>query len=87
MGLTMRESKAVIRQTATRYRRSIKKRKGKILDEFVEITWYNRKYAGWILRNWGRRQYIRVDGELIEVVIVPLGRRNARQRYEPMIRR
>jgi hypothetical protein len=69
MELTMRERKAVIRQTAARYQKSSKKRKRKILDEFVEITGYNRKYAGWILRNWGKKQYIHLDGELIEVVI------------------
>lgn len=69
MGLTMRERKAVIKQTATRYRRSKKKQRGKILDEFVETTGYNRKYAGWILRNWGMKRYIRVEGELIEMVI------------------
>ena len=70
----MRERKAVIKQTAARYRRSSKKQKAKILYEFIEITGYNRKYAGWILRNWGKKRYIRVDGHLIEVVIgTPLG--------------
>ncbi|HEB10553.1 MAG TPA: hypothetical protein ENI06_04970, partial [Spirochaetales bacterium] len=69
MGLTMRERKAVIKQTAARYRRSSKKQKAKILDEFVETTGYNRRYAGWILRNWCKKRYIRLDGQLIEVVM------------------
>lgn len=88
MGLTMRERKAVIRQTAARYRRSSKKQKGKILDEFVEITGYNRKYAGWILRNWGKKRYFHLDGQLIEVVIgTPRKKkRKARQRtYGPEV--
>ncbi|MBA7570913.1 hypothetical protein ES708_12669 [subsurface metagenome] len=46
MGLTMRERKAVIKQTAARYRRSSKKQKAKILNEFVEITGYNRTGRG-----------------------------------------
>ena len=51
MGLTMRERKAVIRQKAARYRRLSKTRKGKILDDFIDITLYNGKYTWWILHN------------------------------------
>jgi hypothetical protein len=65
----MGERKAVIKETAARYRRSSKKQRGKILDEFVEITGYNRKYTGWILRNWGLKRYSQIDGELIEIGI------------------
>ncbi len=88
MGLTMRERKAVIKQTAARYRRSSKKQKAKILDEFVEITRYNRRYAGWILRNWGKKRYIRMESQLIEVVTgTPRKKkRKARQRtYGPEV--
>jgi hypothetical protein len=88
MGLTMRERKAVIKQTAARYRRSSKKQKGKILDEFIAITGYNRKYAGWVLRNWGKKRYIRMEGQLIEVVTgTPRKKkRKARQRtYGPEV--
>ena len=88
MGLTMRERKAVSKQTAVRFRKSGGKQKGKILDEFVEITGYNRKYAGWILRNWGKKRYIRLEGQLIEVVIgTPRKKkRKARQRtYGPEV--
>ena len=69
MGLTMSEKKALTRQMAARYRRSTKKKKGKILDEFIAGTKYKRKYAGWILRNWGKRRIVRIDGELVELVV------------------
>lgn len=45
MGLTMTERKAVVRQMATRYRRAGKKDKGRLLDELVALTGYNRRYA------------------------------------------
>lgn len=54
MGLTMREKKALTKEVANRYRKTRKKEKGKILDEFVQTTGYNRDYASWILSNWGR---------------------------------
>ena len=69
MGLTMKERKALINQTATRYRRSSKKEKGKILDEFVLTTGYTRKYASWILRLWGTKRYVRIDGQLVSLVV------------------
>ena len=68
MGLNMKERKAVIKETCGRYRKSRKKEKGQILDEFIKLTRYNRKYAGWILRNWGRKVWIRSNGELIEII-------------------
>ncbi len=82
MGLTMREKKALSRQTAARYRRSGKKQKGRILDEFVASTGYTRKYAGWILRNWGRRRTVQLNGELVQLVVgrPPKKRRKPRAR-------
>ena len=77
MGLTMSEKKALTRQMAARYRRSAKKKKGKILDEFIAGTKYTRKYASWILRNWGKRKIVRLDGDLVELVV---GRPRKKQR-------
>ncbi len=37
-----------------RYKKARKKGRGEILDRFTEATGYNRCYAGWLLRNWGR---------------------------------
>ncbi len=55
----MNERKAVVKATAERYQRSGKREKGKILDEFTELTGYNRSYARFVLRNTGRKVYAR----------------------------
>mgnify|MGYP005633840609 FL=1 len=77
MGLTMNERKALTAQTAARYRRSTKKEKGRILDEFVAATDHTRKYSSWLLRNWGKKTIVRLDGELLELVV---GQRRKKQR-------
>jgi hypothetical protein len=69
MGLTMSERKAVLRQTSSRYQKASKKEKGRILDEFVRLTGYNRKYASWILTTWGKKRYCWIDGKLVEMVV------------------
>ena len=51
----MAERRAVVRATARRYQRGRKKQKQKILDEFVELTGYNRSYARRVLRQHGRQ--------------------------------
>lgn len=50
MGLTMRERQAVTRTVALRYRGATKKKKGMILNEFIELTGYTRCYARLVLR-------------------------------------
>lgn len=54
MRLTMKEKKRITEKTAGRYRRSGKKEKGLILNEFTALTGYNRSYARLVLRNHGR---------------------------------
>lgn len=56
--LTMRQKQAVTRTVKNRYHGSGKKDKGKILDEFVKTTGYNRSYARRIL---GSSQLRRID--------------------------
>ena len=80
MGLTMKEKQALTRQVAARYRKAGKKEKGKILDEFVKTTRYRRKYAGWILRMWGKKRYVWIDGELIELIVGQPRKRKRRKR-------
>ena len=53
----MAERRAVVEATAGRYRRSSKKEKGRILDEFVELTGYERSYARTLLRTSGKKVY------------------------------
>jgi hypothetical protein len=45
MGLTMNEKKSVTRETAVRYRHAGKAVKRVIINEFVALTGYHRKYA------------------------------------------
>lgn len=53
MRLTMKERKAVTAVMVARYRRASKKQKGRMLDELVALTGYNRWYAVGLLRGHG----------------------------------
>jgi hypothetical protein len=65
----MREKRSITRETALRYRKSDKKGKKTILDEFVRTTEYNRKYAIHLLSNWGKEQVRMVDGQAVKLVV------------------
>ena len=80
MGLTLKEKQALTRQVAARYRKAGKKEKGRILDEFVHTTDYTRKYASWILRMWGKKRYVWIDGELIELIVGQPKKRKRKKR-------
>lgn len=54
MRWTMAERRVLVRGLAGRYRRSSKKEKGRMLDELVELTGYQRSYAAWLLNRQGR---------------------------------
>ena len=54
MRLTMKERKAVTAVMVARYCRMSKKQKGRLLDELVALTGYNRWYAVGLLRGDGR---------------------------------
>lgn len=60
--LTLKERRAVIRATSKRYQISNKKQRGLILNEFCATTGYNRSYAAFILRNWGRKVKMKING-------------------------
>src|SRR3989338_2372051 len=70
MRLAMSDRKAVIKAWSSQYRKTRKKEKGRILDELVALTGYNRWYVVGLLR-WdgkviraGRR--VRLVGDLQE---------------------
>lgn len=48
--LDMRTRKVLVKRLLARYRKGGKKAKGKLLDEFVALTGYNRSYARRVLR-------------------------------------
>ena len=50
MALSMRQKQAVTREKAKKYTRASKKEKGKILDDLIDLTGYNRSYAATVLR-------------------------------------
>lgn len=58
MGLNKKEKLAAVRVTAPRYQKAGRKRKGLILDEFVALTGYNRKYAAWLLTKQGSKTLV-----------------------------
>ena len=69
MGLTMGERRALTDQVARRYRRAARKDKTVILGEFVEATGYSRKYAIHLLNSWRRTRLVRIDGQLVKLVV------------------
>ena len=54
VALALQERRAVVRELSSRYRRASKKDKGKILEQLVALTGYNRSYAARALRQVGR---------------------------------
>ena len=68
MRLTMSEKRTVIKAWSAQYKKSGKKDKGRILDEVVELTGYNRWYAVGLLRGDGKvirvGRWVRLVGDL-----------------------
>lgn len=67
MRLDMHQRKTITEKQAQRYRAANKKEKSKILDEFIALTGYNRKYACHLLSNCGKTTLIRLEGRLIQL--------------------
>lgn len=92
MRLTMRSRREVSREYARRYqklmkmKKKTKKEKGKLLDEFTKLTGYNRCYASYILRNWGKR-VILWSGTENEKRLVVIGACTKRKSYEVRCRK
>jgi len=82
--LTMREKKALTAEIQDRYNKATKKVKGRILDEFCQVTGYNRTYAARILRLMAGKVigYQRSGGRKIKYVI---GKRKKKRRSRPRI--
>ena len=60
MGLEMKIKRAVLKELAGKYQRSSKKGKGQVLEEFLELSGYNRSYSSWLLRNPDRKVIMNV---------------------------
>ncbi|MCM8772320.1 MAG: hypothetical protein NC922_08580 [Candidatus Omnitrophica bacterium] len=61
--LTMAERKKITKIMAQRCQKAKKKEKGKILDGIVALIGYNRCYASWVLRNYGRKVLVYDNGK------------------------
>jgi hypothetical protein len=79
MRLGMKERKSVTAVTSARYKRSTKKEKQIILDEFVETTGYSRWYARFVLRNDGKK--IRINKKTVVVLDARKRSKGKRPRY------
>ena len=78
----MRTRKKLVRILAKEYQGARKKEKGKILDSIVKTIGYNRGYAKWLLRNWGRKVVV-WRGREREVFIGGQRRKEERRRNRP----
>ena len=80
MRLTMQERRTVTKAFSAQYRRSRKKEKGRLLDEFVESTGYNRTYAARVLRGHGKRVEVK-PGVVVEGSIRARKKRDRQREY------
>lgn len=69
MGLTIKERYAIVRELAPRYQRAAKGERSKILDEFVGLTGLVRAYASHVLKTYGTRRSVVVDGQRVVVIV------------------
>jgi hypothetical protein len=64
MGFSMKEKQTLTREYAPPYRQAEnRKRKTEILDEYIRLTGYHRKYAMTLLARWGKTTLIMVGGK------------------------
>jgi len=65
----MRQRRAVTSVTAREYRKASKIEKGRILSTLGKQTKLNRVYAGWLLRTWGKKVWVTIDGQPVRLVV------------------
>lgn len=58
MRLTVKERKKAAAIVAPRYQKARKKDKGMILNEFIELTGYGRRYGSYVLRSHGKKVWV-----------------------------
>ena len=83
MRWTMRERWVLVKSLAARYQKSGKKEKSQLLEEFIEMTGYNRVYGAYLLGQEGRE--IRLSPKWRWPMCAPGG--HARERHWCMNRR
>jgi hypothetical protein len=87
----MEQKQAITGRLASKYRGSaFKKKRSRILDEVQELTGYNRHYAAWLLRNYGKRRVVTdAQGQPAQLVVGKKNKRRAAKRrciYDQAVR-
>jgi len=85
MGLSMATRKELSKEVARRYQRASRGGRSDILEDFCQGVGYNRHYAAFLLRNWGRPIHIRLPGGGQEVIVVGERRVRKQRRARPRI--
>lgn len=80
MELTMNQRKGVTVKLAQQYRGASKKKKGEILNTLVEVSGYNRCYASYVLRHYGKRHLRNIEGHWVELLATAPKKRSSQPR-------
>jgi len=83
VALTMQEKQAVTKELARRYVRANRQMKNAIIDQVIGIAGYNRSYATWLLRTYGRRVTLPAGGKV--VLVQTATRDETRRRSRPRV--
>jgi hypothetical protein len=77
------KTKKLTKHFAQKYKEAkTKKEKSMILDEFTELTEYNRSYASWLLRNCGKKVIVKTrTGERL-ILVGDINRKIKRNRQK-----
>ncbi|MDR0706363.1 MAG: hypothetical protein LBF60_00615 [Treponema sp.] len=66
-GVAIEHEKGVDRGVALQYRQADRKKKSGILDEYLRLTGYHRKYALALLAGWGKGTFLMADGKPVKL--------------------
>ena len=80
--LTMGQKKAVTKELKDRYQRSSKKGKTIMLNEFTQLTRYNRSYAARVLRIKILLGYMNITGKRVKLVRDKRKRKKKKKIYD-----
>ncbi len=80
MGLTLSQRRAITEELAHRYQRARKKERGQMLDQITSVASYDRSYAAFLLRNWGRKKMFMLGGKRLVVIFGLPKKRHPQQR-------